>query len=230
MLRVHTIFKSVSGEVGPFPQGTPVLFIRLHGCNLKCPYCDATEACVPAEKTTVVNYEPEELARLVKNESGISGIVITGGEPLLQAVELDLFLLALIDADSHTLPVGIETNGTIVPKKWYPHVTYIFDYKDVAIHDNNATQLDAIIEVLPQIGMHKYPHKHYLKILTGTEDQLDMALYIARRYHVYFKAIAISPIDKITYKRVYDEILLSNVPITLNCQAHKLMLLDEKEQ
>lgn len=230
MLRVHTIFKSVSGEVGPFPQGTPVLFIRLHGCNLKCPYCDATEACVPVEQTTVVSYEPTELARLVKNEKGIGGIVITGGEPLLQSAELDLFLLSLLETGREPIPVGIETNGTIVPKKWYPHVTYIFDYKDVTIHANSSIKLDAIVEALPQRGMHPYDHKHFLKILTGTEEQLNMAMYIARRYHMYFKAIAISPIDKITYKRVYDEILLSDVPITLNCQAHKLMLLDEKEQ
>ena len=35
--RVDEIFLSISGETST--AGTPAVFVRLHGCNLNCPYC-----------------------------------------------------------------------------------------------------------------------------------------------------------------------------------------------
>jgi len=44
-LNVNEIFTSISGEVGgAFPQGSVVTFIRLQGCNLKCPWCFGVRA------------------------------------------------------------------------------------------------------------------------------------------------------------------------------------------
>ena len=37
-LRVNEIFYSLQGE-GHF-TGTPAVFLRLSGCNLRCPFCD----------------------------------------------------------------------------------------------------------------------------------------------------------------------------------------------
>ena len=42
--KVAEIFSSIDGE--GLRAGLPVTFIRLHGCNLKCSYCDSQYACV----------------------------------------------------------------------------------------------------------------------------------------------------------------------------------------
>ena len=43
-MKISEIFTSVNGEVTGWGQGSLTTFVRLHGCNLKCPYCDARYA------------------------------------------------------------------------------------------------------------------------------------------------------------------------------------------
>jgi 7-carboxy-7-deazaguanine synthase len=38
-MKIHSIFKSINGEVNRFHQGSICIFIRLAGCSLKCRYC-----------------------------------------------------------------------------------------------------------------------------------------------------------------------------------------------
>ncbi len=98
MRRINEIFYSLQGE--GFHTGTPAVFLRFSGCNLRCPFCDTKhEQGTPMTDAEIVAYISTFPAEW---------IILTGGEPSLW-----------IDADFiHTLHVGtgmkiaIETNGT----------------------------------------------------------------------------------------------------------------------
>ncbi len=97
------IFYSLQGE-GP-RTGTPAVFLRLSGCNLHCSWCDTRYSWLSGCELSAADVAARVLSY------GCSSLVITGGEPLLQAADMEE-LLALLPADMH---VEVETNGTLPP-------------------------------------------------------------------------------------------------------------------
>ena len=97
--RVNEIFFSLQGE--GFWAGTPMVFVRLSGCNLRCPFCDTDHG--PYREMTA----DEIVAAVRAHGGGVHRICLTGGEPLLQA---DEELLSAFHAFGYT--IHLETNGT----------------------------------------------------------------------------------------------------------------------
>lgn len=96
-MRVNEMFYSIQGE--GYHTGTPAVFVRLSGCNLKCAFCD-TKHQQGKEITE------EDIVSFVC-QYPCSLVVITGGEPSLQLTE------SLIDKlHKHGKFVAVETNGT----------------------------------------------------------------------------------------------------------------------
>lgn len=96
--RVNEIFYSLQGE--GFYTGTPAVFLRLSGCNRRCPFCD-TDFSASTAMTA-----PEIADAVAKFPS--RHLVITGGEPTLQ---LDDILLRELKLKGFY--VQIETNGSL---------------------------------------------------------------------------------------------------------------------
>ena len=97
MYKINEIFYSLQGE--GFHSGTPAVFVRFSGCNLRCTFCDtqhqAGEMMSLQEIVDEVNKYP--IAPLV---------VLTGGEPSLFIDEA--FVAGLKQKTGKT--VAIETN------------------------------------------------------------------------------------------------------------------------
>lgn len=98
-MRVNEIFYSLQGE-GRY-TGTPAVFVRFAGCNLRCSFCD-TEFETYTEMT-----EDEIVARVLSYPT--PHVILTGGEPTLQ---LTTSLLQKLNGEESRRIVHIETNGT----------------------------------------------------------------------------------------------------------------------
>ena len=136
MLKVTTIFYSVQGEATH--TGIPSIFIRLHGCNLDCSFCDDL---LHKEDYTNVSYEQvlEEIKAYPSNQ-----VIITGGEPTLN--DLNPFIDYLHE---HRYHVSIETNGfnleyvakadwiTYSPKDWSKILTQGYNELKVVVNKNS---------------------------------------------------------------------------------------------
>jgi len=105
-LSIKEIFKTIQGE-GPY-VGTPSIFIRLGGCNLACSFCDTNFEDFEDLSLESILETAVKLSFNDNNERIVPLVVITGGEPMRQPIEL--LCQKLLE---HNFKVQIETNGTI---------------------------------------------------------------------------------------------------------------------
>lgn len=132
-LAVAETFYSIQGEGQT--AGIPSYFLRLAACNLMCGghgtekdgklhnnatwRCDTIEVWLKGKK--YIFPEVVQLmggAQFIKDLKDGVHLVITGGEPLIQQVEISKFLFYLSEAFMCHPIIEIETNGTIYPGEY----------------------------------------------------------------------------------------------------------------
>jgi len=95
--KINTIFFSIQGEGKRV--GTPQVFVRFSGCNMKCPFCDTNHE-------SYTELTAERIVAVAKTLGGnCRSVSFCGGEPTLQ---LDEELIQAFDGWYKS----IETNGT----------------------------------------------------------------------------------------------------------------------
>jgi 7-carboxy-7-deazaguanine synthase len=103
LIRICEIYASNQGE--GLLTGTPSVFVRTSGCNLRCWFCD----------TPFASWKPEgahwPVEQVLTNTLALNlrHIVITGGEPMIHRPLIE-FCQALRENEKH---ITIETAGTI---------------------------------------------------------------------------------------------------------------------
>ena len=73
MRKINEIFYSLQGE--GYHTGTPAVFIRFSGCNLKCPFCDT-------QHEDGILMSDEDIVTEVSKYPAAT-VILTGGEPSL---------------------------------------------------------------------------------------------------------------------------------------------------
>jgi 7-carboxy-7-deazaguanine synthase len=102
----ETFGPTIQGE-GPH-AGRLSSFVRLAGCNLTCSWCDSAYTWDWDRFDHAAEVHPTAVSDVVRTIESLPGqVIITGGEPLLQATTLALVLREL----PHRR-FDVETNGT----------------------------------------------------------------------------------------------------------------------
>jgi 7-carboxy-7-deazaguanine synthase len=201
-LMVCETFASLMGE--STRAGLPAYFIRLTGCNLRCRYCDTVYAYEGGDEMTVAALV--EMARAQPYRL----VLVTGGEPLLQA-ETPILLGGLADAG---FTVCLETNGSRPIGALDGRVHRILDVK------------------CPGSGMAEHNDWGNLPLLTpGDEikfvvsDRLDFtwSLEVIKYFRLTERLpVLISPgFGQVSLQEAAAWILESRLPLRLNLQLHK---------
>jgi len=178
------IFSSLQGE-GP-SAGMPVAFVRLSRCNLACTWCDTAytwrfegdnrphrDGVAFERKANQVTLSPAEAAERIA-ALGQKRLVITGGEPLLQAGALAEMLAHLPD-----IAVEIETNGTVAPPVRLDVRVDQYNVSPKLSHSGNPAELALIPERLDAWATEP---RAFLKFVVASPADVDEVLALNRRY------------------------------------------------
>jgi 7-carboxy-7-deazaguanine synthase len=189
------IFASVQGE-GP-SAGMPVAFLRLSRCNLACVWCDTAYTWhfegdnrphrsgeTFDRKANQVTLEVADVAERIA-ALGQNRLVITGGEPLMQAGPLADLLEALPD-----MRIEIETNGTT---KAPPRLDIRIDQFNVSpklAHSGNPAELALIPE---RLDFYALDARAYFKFVIAQPADVEQVLELQRRHAIPSQRIFLMP-------------------------------------
>ena len=178
------IFASLQGEGAS--AGMPVAFVRLSRCNLACTWCDTAytwrfegdnrphrDGVAYDRKANQVTLSPAETAARIA-ALGQKRLVITGGEPLLQAPALAEMLAHLPD-----IAVEIETNGTVAPPARLDIRVDQYNVSPKLAHSGNPAELALIPERLDAWATEP---RAFLKFVIASPTDVEEVLALHRRY------------------------------------------------
>ena len=182
------IFASLQGE-GP-SAGHPSTFVRLSRCNLACVWCDTAYTwrftgadAFDRKANQVVLNEAVVAARIAA--LGGNRLVITGGEPLLQAPALAR-MVALLPPHR----VEIETNGTVAPAAALDALVDQYNVSPKLKHSGNPLDLALIPE---RLSAWSNEPKAYFKFVISAPEDLVEVLELQTRYAIPSERIFLMP-------------------------------------
>ncbi len=180
------IFASLQGE-GP-SAGKPCAFVRLSRCNLACVWCDTAYTWRfegdnrPHRSgqhfdraTNQISLSEEDIAARITG-LGKPRLVITGGEPLLQAPALAR-MLALLPGMS----VEIETNGTVAPPPALDALVHQYNVSPKLAHSGNPAELALLPERLAHWAAEP---RAFLKFVIAEPGDVEEVLALAERFAI----------------------------------------------
>lgn len=181
------IFASLQGE-GP-SQGKPCAFVRLSRCNLACVWCDTAYTWrfegdnrphrsgeTYERRANQVTLSEDEVAQRIA-ALGQPRLVVTGGEPLLQAPALARTLALL----PQSIAVEVETNGTVASPRALDALIAQYNVSPKLAHSGNAAELALVPERLAEWAANP---RAVFKFVIAEPGDVAEALALAERHAI----------------------------------------------
>ncbi|MBN1449201.1 MAG: 4Fe-4S cluster-binding domain-containing protein [Bacteroidetes bacterium] len=205
-LKVSEIFHSIQGEGSR--AGLPCVFVRLHGCGLRCSWCDTPYALDHREGGEMME-TGTVLSRIAAHRCDF--VELTGGEPLEQEAVFP-FLTELCDQG---FTVAVETGGHVDISPVDPRVILIMDVKC----PGSGMEKKNRAENLPYLK----PTDEVKFVVRDREDYEWMRAFIEREHLVgRCGEILVAPVfGEIVYRDLAAWILEDRLSVRLQLQLHK---------
>ncbi len=200
---ITEIFYSIQGE--GILLGTPTIFIRTTGCNLRCEYCDTKYSYENGREYTV-----EEILDEIKKYS-CKYVCVTGGEPLIQEDLYDL----VKSLEDKKYKICLETNGSIFIKKLakFKNVVISLDIKCPSSNMDKKMNLENI----------SYLKKNdQIKFVISNKNDYNFAKKITNSYKI-ISNIYFQPVWGFDIKKLVNWILEDCLDVKLGIQLHKII-------
>jgi 7-carboxy-7-deazaguanine synthase len=208
-LRLSEVFSTIQGE-GKY-AGYPSTFVRLHGCNMLCTYCDTLYA------VTGKKFKMRSIASIVDSciKMRNKHICLTGGEPLMQEEAWAL----VYELVSKGFIVNIETNGGIpIERREFRSFVYTMDIKTPVsgMEDKNIYE-----------NLEKLTERDEVKFVVSDIEDYTFMKEIIKKYPTR-APIIVSPMFRGKKSKIMEELAdwiiedkLHNV--RLGVQLHKII-------
>ncbi len=147
------------------------------GCNLRCPYCHNSQLILPHEN---IQSYPEDviLEYLKKNAALLDALVITGGEPLMNA---DIFQF-IKKIKSSSLQIKIDTNGTFPERLKEAMDHHLVDY--VAMDIKQVLNYEKYRNATGHLTFEQFEKiKQSIAILNKSNTEFEFRTTIAKGIH-----------------------------------------------
>lgn len=198
-MKIAEIFSSLQGEGRN--QGKPCHFIRFAGCNLRCRWCDT-----PASQSGGREMSRESVLEQIPPTA--SYVCITGGEPLLQAGDLEELLIAL---RSRGITIDIETNGTRNFTRFQPYASICMDVKCPS--SGEESDLSLLESIRPEDSV---------KFVVSDEADCRYVREVLKK-HAIAGEVFISPVSGVDFRPITDFVRSCDQPVRFQVQLHKII-------
>jgi 7-carboxy-7-deazaguanine synthase len=202
-LVIHEIYASIQGE-STF-AGLPCTFVRTTGCNLRCTWCDTTQAFYGGTRMSRADVLAKALA------TGTELVELTGGEPLLQPGAIPL-LAELCDAGRTVL---LETSGEADVSRVDPRVHKIMDLKAPGSGESARNRWSNLAS-LTQRDEIKF-------VLADRADYEWMRAVVRDRGLAGTKMLASCVFGRLSPKDLVAWVLEDKLPVRVQLQMHKFI-------
>ena len=193
-----------------FP-GKVASVIFFQGCNFRCGYCYNIDVVLP-ERFGEPRKTEEVLDFLQKRKNLLDGVVLLGGEPLMQKETPDL-AASLLDKGFSVL---IETNGTQNIDSLPDNCHLIIDIKTPGSGENDKIKWSILNSIRK---------KDEVKFVLKDQTDYEWARDIVKQYSLGDRCpVLFSPVfGSLDLQPLAEWILSDRLPVRFQVQLHKLI-------